>query len=1017
MTPPIDLSSNKAARSLLERVRRIDLSSYSDEGLKSAFADLRDQARHNRAEEVLPTVSAIVAEVVNRRLGVWRIFDKNFQAQRFEKYRNFAASGLGLRESASLSVDETTIVAAMARVAGDVKVKRPWEIILPADFYQATLRLPSGNLLAFRPTDEQLLAGMHLFNGNIVQMNAGEGKTVAGALAAVLQAVLGRSVHVVTANEYLAARDAQLLAPVYESLGISVGAVIGYMDDGERRHNYRKNVVYGAMREFGFDFLRDNLKTSRRNQVQRGFDVAIVDEVDHALIDEAFTPMIISGSPLGNRRATAKVKKAVNRLVSLQQDSAQGLANQLTSPGPGSSSEGSNSSPASFPRGRESITTAAKLLLADPGNAALRRYWGDNPGHVKRAKLIAESELAELASGLFYAVDPDSRYVTLTELGRDHLVQSLGPFYDGTILEVELDHLRDRQDLPLPERRKKAKEIGRRLAKQYSLGNQVYQMLRACLLLKRDVDYLVNDDSLVLIDRATGRPRVDFVYQHGLQSALELKEGLTPRPETETLGQMTVEGLVKRYKHVSGMTGTATGSADEFQRRYGLRVVELPPSRPLMRVDLPDRVYLNNNDKTGSIVDQVIACRRVGQPVLVGTVTVEDSQDLSRLLREHDIPHNLLNAVTSDAEAQIIRDAGAFGAVTVATNMAGRGTDILLEPGLNSRIARQFARAGKTIEHFMGLRVIGSEVNKAARIDLQLNGRSGRQGESGVTQTFLSLEDRLLGFHAEAILKMHKHRKVDEAGLAFFEGKAVDDLIGSVQKTAEHEAEAQLGLMQDYAAVLDRQTDLFYQHRRRVMESNALPAVWTWLVNDVAARVAADCLPEVTLESYPVQFDQMANEILLDYRVDCFFLKGCDLTELPGELGRLFVSSLEELGSRLGTAEFASLSRLLYLKTCDDLWKTHLTELQESVSNQMLSSHSHKSAVARYVKRSFKAWDEFLERVKSDFLSRLLTFPIDRMNRQPTQPVRVHEDVHALIAQFPMVCHPKEGAGHGERRD
>ena len=319
MTPPIDLSP-KAARALLERVRGIDLSSYSDEGLKGAFEGLRDQARHSGIEEVLPPVFAIVAEVVNRRLGVWRIFDKDFQAQRFEKYRNFAASGPDLRESASLSVDETTIVAAMARVAGEVKVKRPWEIILPADFYQAALRLPSGDLLAFRPTDEQLLAGMHLFNGSIVQMNAGEGKTVAGALAAVLQAVWGRSVHVVTANEYLAARDAELLAPVYESLGISVGAVIGYMDDGERRHNYRKNVVYGAMREFGFDFLRDNLKTSRRNQVQRGFDVAIVDEVDHALIDEAFTPMIISGSPLGNRRATAKVKKAVNSLVSLQQD-------------------------------------------------------------------------------------------------------------------------------------------------------------------------------------------------------------------------------------------------------------------------------------------------------------------------------------------------------------------------------------------------------------------------------------------------------------------------------------------------------------------------------------------------------------------------------------------------------------------------------------------------------------------------------------------------------------------------
>ena len=1040
MTPVIDLSP-KGALMMLEQVRGKDLSSYLDEGLKGAFADLREQARHNRIEEVLPPVFAIVSEVVHRRL-------------------------------------------------------------------------------AFRPTDEQLLAGMHLFNGSIVQMNAGEGKTVAGAFAAVLQAALDRSVHVVTANEYLAARDAELLTPVYESLGIRVGVVIGYMDDGERRHNYRKDVVYGPMREFGFDFLRDNLKTRSRDQVQRGFDVAIVDEVDHALIDEAFTPMIISGSPLGNRRATAKVRKAVNSLISLQRDIAQGLADQLTSPGPTTpagvaSPKGINPSPpsfpparksgpsqSSFPRRRESINIAAKLLLAAPHNTVLRRYFANNPERLKQTKLAAESQLTSPhswehgdLSPLLYAIDPDSRYVTLTESGRDHLVQALGPFYDGTALEAELDALRDRRDLPLPERRKRAKEIGRRLARQYGLGNQVYQMLRACLLLKRDVDYLVNDGSLVLIDRATGRPKVDFVYQHGLQSALELKEGLTPRPETETLGRITVEGLVKRYKHLSGMTGTATASADEFQRRYGLRVVEIPPSNPLMRVDLPDNVYLNNNDKNGAIVDQVIACRRVGQPVLVGTVTVEDSQELSRLLRERGIPHNLLNAVTSDEEARIVTDAGAFGAVTVATNMAGRGTDILLEPGLNDRIARRCAQTGQAIEHFMGLRVIGSEVNKSARIDLQLNGRSGRQGKSGVAQTFLSLEDRLLGFHAESILKMRNYRKIDDAGRVFFAGKAVDALIDSVQKTAEHEAEAQRGLMQDYASVLDRHTDLFYQHRRQVMESNAphchsrlrgnpsllnrhsrvggnptgagFTQLWARLANDVAARLSADYLPpaggppsrarreggltEVTLESYPLQFSEMADEILLDYRVDCSFLKGCDLTELPGELGGLFVSGLEELEVRLGTSEFASLSRLLYLNICDDLWKTHLIVLQEAVSNQMLSTHSHKSAVARYVSRSFKAWDEFLERVESEFLSRLLTFPIDRMDRHPSHspvfpaqagsraggsppPVQLHEDVRELIAQVPMAHHPQEGTGplppsfpqsresglgvgHGERRD
>ena len=843
--------------------------------------------------------------------------------------------------------------------------------------------------LTFQPTDEQLLAGVHLFDGSIVQLNTGEGKTIAAALPAAVHVLLGRSVHAITANEYLASRDADLLAPVYQSLGISVGSVLGYMEDDERRQNYRKDVVYGAMREFGFDFLRDNLKTSGGEQVQGKLEVAIIDEVDHALIDEAFTPMIISGSPLGNRGPVARVKRAVCRLIDQQREIAQGLADQLVQP------------TSSF---RDETRMMAQLLLAEPDNPVLKRRLADQPGVFKRIRLVAEWDSANLTSGLLYVIATDKRYVTLTEQGREVLVQHLGPFYDGRPLEERLETLETCEHLSLGERRRQARVVQRRLARQYNLGNQVYQMLRAFLLLQRDVDYLVNEDQLVLIDRATGRPKVDCVYQNGLQSAVEAREGITPRPETETLGQISVEGFVKRYQWVSGMTGTATTSTGEFRQRYGLKVVELPPARPVKRVDLGYRVYLNKQQKVLAIIDEVAASHCVGQPVLVGTLTVEDSHELSRLLSERGIPHNLLSAVSCEAEARIVREAGAFGAVTVATNMAGRGTDILLEPGLDARITERCASlaAQDRPDFSLGLRVIGTEINDSPRIDLQLSGRSGRQGNFGVTQTLLSLEDRLLNLHVDGVLKLKRCRKVDAAGLTYFAGQPVDSHIKVVQRMTEREAEVQRSLLQDYTAVLDRQTDLFYQHRRQAVASASFKQSCTPLVQSLAGRLVAGHFAGVTSDLYPSQFARFADELRLDYDVDCSSFWGLDLTTLPAELGQLFIGRLEGLEREVGPANFDYLAILLYRNTCDELWKSQVCELQDSFLNQTLSSSSHKSAVAHYIRRSFKAWDEFLELVEADYLSRLLTFPVDWLHPPVLASVQVHEDARALIARQPI---------------
>jgi preprotein translocase subunit SecA len=332
--------------------------------------------------------------------------------------------------------------------------------------------------------------------------------------------------------------------------------------------------------------------------------------------------------------------------------------------------------------------------------------------------------------------------------------------------------------------------------------------------------------------------------------------------------------------------------------------------------------------------------------------------------------------------------------------MAGRGTDILLEPGLDDRIAGQWALLPERDrpDFPSGLRVIGTETNYSPRIDLQLSGRSGRQGNFGVAQGLLSLEDRLLNLYADGILKLVQCRKTDSAGRTYFAGPAVDAHVRSVQRVFEREAEEQRSLLNDYTAVIDRQTDLFYRHRREAMGSPAFKGRSLELARSLAGRLGADYFAEVTPEGYPARFVRFADELRLDYQVDCSALWGCDLTLLPAQLGRLFLDRLDELERGVGPSNFNRLAILLYLNTCDEQWKGHLSDLQGSILNQTLSNRSHKSAVAAYVRESFRAWGEFLERVETEYLSQLLTFPVDRFHPRVSAPVRVHEDARALMA-------------------
>ncbi len=798
--------SGRASR-LLREIWAYDFAAYSDAALRQAFHDLKRAFGRTPGEQVTAEAFGLVSEAIGRRMGVWRLFDSDFNKggmKEFHKiaceviasgpYRNLTAyytnSGfleseefarsvaLALRGMRLDSVDKT-LVGAIVYALEKERVDYRSNILLPGSFYEAARAKDVEGSLHFRATDEQIIAGLMMHEGGIVEMNSGEGKTIAAAFPAALFALAGRPVHIITANDYLAARDSDWLAPVYESLGLSVGAVLNPMGDQERSYAYGQQIVYGTLREFGFDFLRDNLKLPPDRPVQGFLDAAIVDEADHVLLDQSRAPLIISGAPTGNRRAFKRARRAVEELVGKQRAAAGRLQSQLTSTTRGST---------------ERYTLLASLLFADPEAEAPREHLARDDKAYRRAMTIAGDfgdPECEFARDLYYLVDPERNSVALTERGQLLLEEHLGRMFDTESLERRLASLRERNDLPPDESRRRAAGLERRISRQNSQMNQVTQMLRAYTLLRRDTHYVVSEGHIVLIDEHTGRPLPDNRYRQGIHAALEAKERLRVHDELQTLAQISVQGFVKQYAQVSGMTGTALDAVGEFEREYCLEVEVVPPSRPCMRRDYASRLYLDRRDKLAAIGDEVKFWNGVGRPVLVGTPTIEQSEEISRLLNESGVRHNLLNAVSSSAEADVIRSAGAFGAVTVATNMAGRGTDIVLEPGLNDRIISAYETlvgatldegfghveltcsngreasalgdalsrsgqlsvtpgagavvrvsrdGGKTrnsrvrFEFGLGLYVIGTEMNGSARTDRQLRGRSGRQGEPGASR-------------------------------------------------------------------------------------------------------------------------------------------------------------------------------------------------------------------------------------------------------------------------------------------
>lgn len=997
------------------------LQNLSDSQLKEALQSLKTEVETTigkpEAADYIPSVFAIVDECIRRRLGAWRLFENPPKQGIFGDCFEVAKGKAGRSVA---DPEEAAIVQAIALAHATPPGRFGSDLLLPAFFYRALEAKDTESAYRFDPTDEQLLAGIRLLEGKVVEMQAGEGKTVAIAFAAVMHAVFGRSVHILTANDYLAERDCQLLAKVYRALGFSVAAILDPMDDVERRAAYQGDIVYGTLRQFGFDYLRDNLARERKEIVQPALQVAIVDEIDQALIDEADTPLIIAGATGGKSNQWYRVNQAVAQMAARQDQLAGEYLSRL---------KDMDSSSAGY------ATQLCLGLLANPRDERLKRLALLSPRSYRRgmADLYSngnDSPDESLTGDLFYVFDPQEGFVTLTENGLAFLEGQLGDF-NVARSNSEVASSREVQ-------------LSRRTVRRLNLAYQVYQSLRAHLVLVQGVDYLVADGLVLLLDKYTGRIKPDNSYQDGLQSALQAKEGVEVDSDCESLAQISVQGFVSCYQTVAGITGTASNASEEFWRRHSLKVVSVPTTHSLKRADLPTRIYWNEEEKTAAIVAEVVSYNLLGRPVLVGVQTVEQSWNLSEALRNNGIRHQVLNAVNSFEEEQIVRNAGNFGAVTVATNMAGRGTDIVLaadldrsvsgqcvalvrnrlsgdyshvrircnskkeggpllealleHPGLrvvaedqqggyvlvvslenatdNQHKFRNVKGSNPTIDFGLGLHVVSGEFNQFPRVALQLRGRSGRQGNFGSTRAFLSFEDLSLLPLGRKGPNLDQCRKLDDDGRIYFEGNKVERFIRSRQSEAEREAAHRRSILGDYAAVADEHGTAYYEMRRRLFTmANPVESLPNMVVN-VAKRLVNSHFPGMDSINYANQFVNLAEDARHLFDIDVSSLRGVALDELPDRLADQLLQLLECRQARTGHERFEAFARQLMLECGDEAWVEHRRNLGRTIFGSLAASNGHKSAVADYIIHAAEQWDRFQETASDLFLSRLLTFPL-----------------------------------------
>ncbi len=822
----------------------------------------------------------------------------------------------------------------------------------------AALREASWRVLGMKHFHVQIVGGICLHQGRIAEMRTGEGKTLVSTLPAYLNALSGKGVHIVTVNDYLAKRDAEWMGKVHKFMGLTVGVVVPGMDDNAKREAYNCDVTYGTNNEFGFDYLRDNLKSDLKLMVQRELSFAIVDEVDSILIDEARTPLIISGKGEQSSSLYEQVDKFVRTLTGGFDDD-----------------------------------------LKDAENAEAQARKAAKRGESSGERKLAAAE----ARNWDYVIERKDKQVQLTEFGAEKAER----FFN-------VDNIAD--------------------ISHASLNHHIQQALKAHKLFHLNEEYIINDGEIVIVDEFTGRLMIGRRYSDGLHQAIEAKEGVKVREENKTYATITFQNYFRLYKKLSGMTGTAKTEEGEFRTIYSLDVIEIPTNMPVRRVDLHDKIFATVEGKKKAIVREIAERHEKGQPVLVGTVSVEKSEEISRLLRRNGIQHNILNAKNHEREAEIVAQAGRFGAVTIATNMAGRGTDILLggnaeylakkrlrEEGVEREtieLATSYAdvdeETQKVRERYQklyasykekteeekarvieagGLCIIGTERHESRRIDNQLRGRSGRQGDVGASVFFISLEDDLMKrFGGERMKSIYARSKMEEDEC--LEAKILTRLIEYAQKQIEGRNFGVRKNVLQYDDVMNKQRMIMYAERMKVLKGENVHEQVVKFIPDfvesvVRGAVNADDMPEKWNEEdlnraleqklIPEGSNYVTREKLEKWEYDVAIKKISEKTR------KCYEEKLENIKAETGI-DYADVERRILLMNVDRNWIDHIDAMDQLRKGIGLRAYGQVDPIISYKQEGFAMFDEMIERIQTNTIAMLLKVRLE-VRQQPVPRV------------------------------
>jgi preprotein translocase subunit SecA len=790
----------------------------------------------------------------------------------------------------------------------------------------AVVREGSRRVLEMRHFDVQLIGGMVLHEGKIAEMRTGEGKTLVATLFAYLNALSGEGVHVVTVNDYLARRDAAWMGKLYSFLGLSTGVAVAGMSHTEKKAAYDADITYGTNNEFGFDYLRDNMAFRGEEKVQRELNAAVVDEVDSILIDEARTPLIISGPTDAKSDLYLEMSKLVPRLVKQEEE--------------------------------------------------------DGPGD--------------------YSVDEKQKQIHLTEQGHQRVEELL----DEEGLLQEGQSLYDAANL--------------------TLMHHLNAALRAHALYQRDVDYIVQDDQIVIVDEFTGRTMPGRRWSEGLHQAVEAKEGVTIQNENQTLASITFQNYFRLYEKLAGMTGTADTEAAEFQQIYGLEVVVIPTNMPMVRDDRGDLVFLTVKEKFDAVAEDIRDCRKRGQPVLVGTTSIETSEYLSKLLKQEKIDHEVLNAKQHEREAHIVAQAGSPGAVTIATNMAGRGTDIVLggsrdaelaaldEPDEHTvaRLTREWQKRHQQVIEAGGLHIIGTERHESRRVDNQLRGRSGRQGDAGSSRFYLSLQDNLMRiFASERVAGLMQKLGMQEGEA--IEHPWVSKAIENAQRKVEaHNFNIRKNLL-EFDDVANDQRKVIYEQRNELMATDDVSETVKAIRQDVVNRVIDNFIPPGSMEeqwNIAQLEDAIATEFALKFDIQSWLDADDALHEetLRDKLLAEIEKAYDDKEQLAGAETMRHFEKAVMLQVLDQAWKEHLAAMDYLRQGIYLRSYAQKNPKQEYKREAFQMFTGLLERIKMDVVSILSKVQVRAESdvaaveeqRRSTAPMQFrHEQASAMAAE------------------